>query len=277
MSEPLGVDNEVSDPRRAFGEALRNARELYPECRMTQSDLARRAKTSKSTISRLERGVPPIPSNLPAVFDQIFGTDGLFKRLYEEVAAQSFPALFRRRMALEREAIAIWEWSPTVIPGLLQTAAYARALFRAGDPRASEQEISTSVRARLARQDLLRSAAPPSLRVALCESVIRRRIGGADVMREQLASLLNHAERPTTRLQILPLDAEPHLLIDWPVTFLTAPNHVTLVCVENYRTAGIIDEPERVRAATRAYDEVTSEALSARESAALLREQMETL
>ncbi|MEV0777611.1 helix-turn-helix transcriptional regulator [Streptomyces sp. NPDC050433] len=277
MSEPLDADNEASDPRRAFGEALRDARELHPEVRMTQLDLARRAKTSKSTISRLERGVPPIPSNLPAVFDQIFGTDGLFKRLNEEVTAQSFPALFRRRMALEREAIAIWEWSPTVIPGLLQTAAYARAMLAAGDPRASDKEISASVRARLARQELLRGAAPPSLRVVLCESVIRRRVGGAEVMREQLGALLNHGARPTTRLQVLPLDAEPHLLINWPVTFLTAASHVTLVCVENYLTAGIIEEPEHVRTATHAYDGLTSEALSARESAALLREQMETL
>ncbi|MFD7088988.1 helix-turn-helix domain-containing protein [Streptomyces sp. NPDC059896] len=277
MTERRDVDEPVRSPREAFGEALRNARELRAAGRLSQSALANKARTSKSTISRIERGVPPIASNLPAVFDQIFETDGQFKRLYEEVVSRSFPALYRRRMSLEREAIAIWEWAPAVIPGLFQTAEYARTLFRADNPRASDDEISASVRARLARQELLRGDAPPNVRVVLCESVIRRRFASRDVMREQLAVLLGLAERPTTRLQVLPLDAEPHSLMEWPVTFLTTSNHMTVVCVETYRTTGIIEESEHVRTAVRAYDGLTSEALSARDSAALVREQMETL
>lgn len=97
------------------------------------------------------------------------------------------------------------------------------------------------------------------------------------MMREQLAVLLGLSERPTTRLQVLPLDADPHPLMEWPVTFLTTPNHVTVVCVETYRTTGIIEEPEQIRTAMRAYDDLASEALSARESAALIRAQMERL
>ncbi|WP_411141264.1 helix-turn-helix domain-containing protein [Streptomyces sp. x-80] len=271
------VDESDGDPRKEFGNALRDARELYPERKLTQTDLARRARTSKSAISRMERGVPPIPGGLPELFDQIFETDGLFKRLYDEVAAHSFPARYRRRMALERKAVAISEWSPTVVPGLLQTGGYARALLRAGDPRASEDEISASVGKRLARQDLLRGAAPPDVRVVLCESVLRRRVGSPEVMRDQLAALLSLGAQPTTRLYVLPLDAEPHPLIEWPVTLLTTPHHVTVVCVETYRTTDIIEKPEDVRRAARAYDDLTGEALSARDSADLLRERMEAL
>ncbi|WP_274559104.1 helix-turn-helix domain-containing protein [Streptomyces spiramyceticus] len=264
-------------PRQQFAEALRSARELHPGSTLSQTDLARKARTSKSTISRVETGTGPIPPELPPLFDQVFATDGLFKRLYEDTVAQSFPELYRRRMALEREAVAVWEWSPTIVPGLLQTGGYARAILRKGDPRASDREISANVGARLARQDVLRGAAPPDVRVVLCESVIRRRVGTHEVMRDQLATLLAHGERATTRIQILPLDAEAHLLIEWPVTFLTGPNHVTMVCVEAYRSAAIIDDQEPVRAAVRAYDGVTSEALSARDSADLIRDQMESL
>ena len=277
MSGQREVDEAVRSPREAFGEALRDARELRQAGRLSQGDLARMARTSKSTISRIERGVPPIASNLPAVFDQVLETDGQFKRLYDEVVSRSFPALYRRRMGLERQATAIWEWSPTIIPGLFQTGEFARTLFRAGHPRATDEEISALVRARLARQELLRREAPPHVRVVLCESVIRRRVGSHDMMREQLAVLLGLSERPTTRLQVLPLDADPHPLMEWPVTFLTTPNHVTVVCVETYRTTGIIEEPEQIRTAMRAYDDLASEALPARESAALIRAQMERL
>jgi hypothetical protein len=214
---------------------------------------------------------------LPELFDQIFATDGMFKRLYEEIVAQSFPAVYRRRMTLEQAAIGVWEWSPTIVPGLLQTEGYARALLRAGNRRAVDQEIAALVGARLARQGMLKAPAPPDLRVILCESVIKRRVGPAEVMREQLGALLRRGEAPTTRIQILPLDAEPHLLIDVPVTFLTSSTHATVVCVDAYRTASIVDDPEHVRAAVDAYDGITSEALSARDSAELIRRRLEAL
>ncbi|MFE0138207.1 DUF5753 domain-containing protein [Streptomyces sp. NPDC059037] len=180
-------------------------------------------------------------------------------------------------MTLERHATAVWEWSPTVVPGLLQTAGYARAILRMGDKRATEQEISAEVGKRLTRQDILRGASPPDLRVVLCESVLMRKVGGQGVMKDQLASLLIHAERSTTKIQILPLDADAHLFIDAAATFLTTPSHMTVVCVEGYRTAGIIEDPDHVRAAVRAYDDLTGEALSARASADLIREQLERL
>ncbi|MEU9112950.1 DUF5753 domain-containing protein [Streptomyces sp. NPDC048483] len=275
MKERESVDAE--EPRRRFAEECRSGRELYPRKRLNQAELARMLRTSKSTIGRVETCVGPIPPDLPSLLDQVFSTDGLFKRLYEEIVAQSFPAQYRRRVELEREAIVVREWSPTVVPGLLQTADYSRTLLRGGAPRASEEEIKTNVAARLARQDILKRDAPPDLRVVLCETVISRRIGSREIMCEQLSALLTHGAKATTRIQVLPSDAEAHLFIDGAATFLTGSNHVTRVCVEAYRTAATIDEPEHVREALRAYDFLTGEALSARESARLIRGQMEAL
>ncbi|MEU2789406.1 helix-turn-helix transcriptional regulator [Streptomyces sp. NPDC007100] len=267
----------AQDPRRAFAEACRSARELHDPSQLTQTQLARMVRVSKSTISRVETCQGPIPPDLPPLLDEIFTTDGLFKRLYEEVVASSFPSLYRQRMALERAAVAIREWSPTLVPGLFQTADYARCLFKAGSPRAGANEVSAFVSDRLARSTLLGRDSPPDVRVVLCESVLLRHFCPPEIMRRQLKALLEAGSRPTVRVQILPLDSPAHLFIDWPVTLITSPNHAVCVCVENYRTAGIVDDPDYVRSALRTYDELTGDALSARESARLIAEQMEKL
>ncbi|MCK7624945.1 helix-turn-helix domain-containing protein [Streptomyces sp. RS10V-4] len=272
-----GQDAEVTDARREFAEELRSARELHDPRPLSQEALARLLRTSKSTISRVETCKGPIPPEFPAKFDEVFGTDGKFKRLHEEIVARSFPSLFRQRMALERSAVAIREWSPTIVPGLFQTADYARHLLAAGAPRASEQEITRDVNNRLHRQTLLAGDTPPDVCVVLCESVLRRRFCPPDVMRRQLKVLVEAGKRPTVRIQVLPLDAPGSLFIDWPVSLITSPNHAVSVCVETYKTANIINEDDHVLAALRTYDELTSEALSTRESARMIEEQMESL
>ncbi|MFL4491722.1 helix-turn-helix domain-containing protein [Streptomyces sp. VTCC 41912] len=268
---------EVTDARREFAEELKSARELHEPRQLSQEALARLARTSKSTLSRVETCKGRIPSELPAKLDEVLGTDGKFKRLFEEIVARSFPSLYRQRMALERDAVAIREWSPTIVPGLLQTADYARYLLKAGAPRAGEEEVSRDVENRLRRQALLNVDTPPDVHVVLCESVLRRRFCPQEVMKRQLRALLEAAKSPTVRLQVLPLDAPGSLFIDWPVSLITSPSHAVSVCVETYRTANIIDEPEHVRRAIRTYDELTSEALSTRASARMIEEQMESL
>ncbi|MCX5201468.1 helix-turn-helix transcriptional regulator [Streptomyces sp. NBC_00237] len=271
--EQAGEEAQLT-PRERFGSELVSDRTNLD---LSQAVVAKEVRTSRATISRLEQGTGTIPQELPSRLDKFFGTDGKYKRLHEETLSLSFPALYRRRMALEKKAIEVREWSPTVIPGLVQTGRYALAVLRAGDPRASEREISAKVGSRLARQDVLRSVEPPELSVILCESVIRRVIGSPDVMREQLSALLDHGGRPTTRVQILPLDAPPHLLIEYATSLITGPNHATVVAVETYRTAGIIEDPGYVHKAVAAYAGIAGEALSAGDSADLIREQMERL
>ncbi|MFH8583004.1 helix-turn-helix domain-containing protein [Streptomyces celluloflavus] len=275
MTDRSEVGESGGDPRKEFGNALRDARELYPERKLTQTDLARRARTSKSAISRMERGVPPIPGGLPELFDQIFETDGLFKRLYDKIRAGAFPAQYRPRMEVEPRAIAIAEWTPTVVPGLLQTAAYARALFSADDRRAGEKELASKVGARLARQDVLRGSSPPDMSVILCESVIRRNVGGPDVMRDQLAALLSHGSQQTNVLQVLPLTAETHGLMDGAMSLLTTPDGVMVAYTEGIRSGAIINEPAAVRHLARSYDVLTAAALSRDLSAELIRTRME--
>lgn len=263
------------DPRRQFAEECRSARELHPDGPLNQTQLAKMVRVSKSTISRVETCLGPIPPDLPARLDQVFSTDGLFKRLYEEITARSFPVHSRRRMKLELRAIAIAEWSPTVIPGLLQTPAYAHSLFREGDLRAGDEELATKVRHRMARQDVLKGSSPPDFSAIICESVLRRNVGGPVVMREQLGALLAHGTRPTTVLQVLPLSAGTHGLMDGSMTILTTPDGQPVIYTEGIRSGAIIEEPSAVRSLSRSYDVLTASALSCDASARMIRQLME--
>ncbi|MGW1839830.1 helix-turn-helix domain-containing protein [Streptomyces sp. NPDC002067] len=270
------VDAEDHDPRRLFGDALREARELYEPKPMTQAELALRLSTSPASVSRLE-GNGTIPADVPAKLDEIFSTDGLFKRLYADIMKSAFSDYAKRRIELEERAVEIADWTPTVVPGLLQTENYARTLLRAGNPRATDAELSKWVKNRIARQAILSRSGCPDLTVVLCESVIRRRVGTPEVMRSQLAYLLSHASRPTTRLQVLPLHAEPHGLMDGPLTTLTLPDGAVLAYTEGIATGAVIEDPAKVRHLRRAYDGVSASALSGMESASLIRRCMEEL
>ncbi|MGY1436403.1 helix-turn-helix domain-containing protein [Streptomyces reniochalinae] len=271
-----GTDG-AQDPRKQFAEECRSARELYETGPLTQTQLARMVRTSKSTISRVENCVGPVPAGLPPLLDQVFGTDGLFKRLYEEITTQAFPERYRRRIELETRAVSISEWSPTVVPGLLQTPSYAWALFREGNPRASEAELANSVSNRVTRQEILTGSTPPDFSVIVCESVVRRQVGSPEVMREQLSALLRHGRRPTTVLQVLPLDAGTHGLMDGPMSILTTSDGAIVVYTEGIRSGAIIDELADVRHLSRSYDVLTASALSRDASAQMIRQHMEAL
>ncbi|MFJ3578105.1 helix-turn-helix domain-containing protein [Streptomyces rubiginosohelvolus] len=266
---------EEIDVRKRFASELRSHRELHGERGLTQTELAKMVRTSRSTVSRLEASSGHIPPDIPRRLDEVFETDGLFNRLYEEIESQGFPAHSRRRLALESKALTIREWSPTVVPGLLQTASYAYALLREGLPRASEAEIQNKVRQRMDRQELWRGASPPDLSVVVCESVIRRRVGSEDTMRKQLSALLNFAEKRTSLLQVLPLDAGTHSLMDGSLSILGMPGEGMIAYTEGVRSGSIIDEPTEVRALARSYDVLSASALSRERSARMIKCQLE--
>lgn len=107
---------------------------------------------------------------------------------------------------LEQEARVITDVSPHLVPGLLQTSDYARAIMHAATRAGmAMQEVSTRVSVRVGRRDVLtRSKRPPHLHAFIGEAVLRRHIGGRDVLREQLRYLLQQAELPTVTLRVIP-------------------------------------------------------------------------
>ena len=120
------------------------------------------------------------------------------------------PEWFSAFVSLEGEASVIRAYEPHYVPGLLQIPSYARAVLRAGQPHASAEEIDRLLTVRVERQALLTRPQAPLLWVVMDETVLRRPIGGPQVMRDQFAALIEATERPNVRLQVIPFSVGPH-------------------------------------------------------------------
>ena len=117
------------------------------------------------------------------------------------------PSWFRIAVGLEESAALIRAYEPQVVPGLLQTEGYVRAITAASFPAASDEETERRVALRLARQQLLSRPEPPEYWVVLDETVLRRPVGGRKVMRAQLEHLIAAAGRLKVTIQVIPFAA----------------------------------------------------------------------
>lgn len=124
--------------------------------------------------------------------------------------AQDLPGEYPAYIEFESLATGLSTYQGQVVPGLLQTPDYARALVESTDPTATPDEVSKSVKARLERQELLHKDKPLRLWAILDEAVLRRRVGGLEVMARQVARLLDDARLPNVTLQVIPFEHGGH-------------------------------------------------------------------
>jgi hypothetical protein len=164
------------------------------------------------------------------------------------------------------------EFSGLMLPGLLHTEEYIRALFEHSRRRRSAEELHNDIEVRLIRQDRLTSERSPlDLAVIIDESALRRDIGGPDVMQEQLRHLVEVAELPTVTIQVLPL--KMHSALDGGFTLLSFldRDEADLLYVEYVTGALHIEEDAEVRACRLVFDRLGVEALSPDDSVALIK------
>ncbi|MFJ4683211.1 helix-turn-helix domain-containing protein [Streptomyces sp. NPDC088789] len=234
-------------------------------------------KISKAHLSRIEHAESPVPPELPAMLDAAFGTESVFTDLYALARKEVHPDKFRRRMELEARAVVIKEYSPQIVPGLIQTKRYARAQFEVHNPKATEHEIDDLVIGRMTRQDLLIGDPGPDYAVILDEAVLRRSYGGSDIMREQLARLLDLALTPSTYVQVLPFTHGGHALAGGSLSLWTLDDGALVAYEEAITTGTLVEENAEVQTRMRAYDLLSASALSPVESADMIRSVMEAL
>lgn len=177
---------------------------------MNQEEFGKRANYSASTVSAVETGTRPIDLPYARRADEILETGGLFESLLRSAQRDSMPTWLKPWLEAEREAQQLRYFNPLLIPGLLQTANYARAVFRLVDTW-PEQEVEQQLAARMERQEILTGENPPQVVAVIDESVLRR----ADaIMGEQLAHLLRLAELPHVHIHIVPADAGLYIGLD---------------------------------------------------------------
>jgi hypothetical protein len=181
------------------------------------------------------------------------------------------PGEYGTLIGLESEAVTISNYEQELVPGLLQTQDYARAVIRAFRPDDTAEETSRRVEVRLARQQVFTGDDPPRLWVVISEAVIRRVVGGQAVMAAQLRSLASERDRPVVTVQVLPFTAGEHpamagsfVILDFP-----APDPGA-VYVENAASAVYLEQVTDIQRYTQTFRFLQAAALGPKESRDML-------
>ncbi|MDF5753219.1 helix-turn-helix transcriptional regulator [Spongiactinospora sp. TRM90649] len=269
-------------PRMILGARLRALRESMG---ISREEAGEAIRASHSKISRLE--LARIGCKLRDVADllTLYGVSGEDERATLLELAQHAntpgwwsaysdvtPHWLHAYLGLEQAASLIRTYEVQFVPGLLQTAGYARAVISLGDIGVSESRVERGVELRMGRQQILHRAHPPRLWAVLDEAALRRPIGGAAVMRAQIQHLIEAADMPHITIQILPFTAGGHAASGGPITILRLPERVLpdVVYLEQLASALYPDRPADVAHYTHVMNRLATEAAPAVETPALL-------
>ncbi|MFG2249054.1 helix-turn-helix transcriptional regulator [Spirillospora sp. NPDC048823] len=228
--------NESPDPRSSMWAWIAYSLRFHRMQRgLTGDSVGKLLNCARSSISRLENGEAKLDEKQATVLDDAWHTGGHFSIMVWYARQGHDPTWFKSFTDFEARASIMRQYSGQLIPALLQTPAYAHALLLAG----REPEAKKAVDARISRQVILENDNPPELWVLLAETALEVQVGGKEVMREQLAKLLELSERPYVTLRIVPNSAGANPGLDGAfkiikvkegeVAFVEAPNGGRLV------------------------------------------------
>jgi transcriptional regulator with XRE-family HTH domain len=264
-------------------------RQLRSESGKSIEDVAGGLKWPGSKISRIEnRQVGVSTRDLRKllefynVHDSIYRDDLLemARRATERGWWQSYsggvvPSSYANLIGLEAEAATVRTYEPELVPGLLQTADYARAIIRSGRPGDTSEEIERRVEVRLERQEVLvrSDPPPPKVSVVLNEGVLIRRVGSPEIMRAQIEHLMKKRDRANVVIQILPFSAGEHPAMVGPFTMMTFLDAADpgVVNVESVMGAHALEKPEEIQAYEEVWGTIQAKAVSPDDSRAVMR------
>lgn len=268
---------------RRLGSELRRLREAAG---LKLDDVADRTGLPASKVSRVESARLGIKvDDLNALLDlygvangdqrdalHSFARDGR-KRGWWQTYRDFISPAYADLISLEADAVNMRSYQTNLVPGLLQTAAYARATISAIRMTATADEVETLVAVRQARQSVLTRPEPLELWVVIHEAALRPRIkGDPGIMREQLSWLLDRQQLPHVSIQVLPLDAPPHVGMSGSFAVLGFPETADLdvVLVESLTSALYVEDPAEVSRYGSAFEHLRAAALPLDESADLI-------
>ncbi|GGJ88593.1 transcriptional regulator [Pilimelia anulata] len=264
--------------RRRLGAELRRYREAAG---ITIEGAAAHLACSTSKISRIETGHNSATPRDVARLLERYGVSGHVATELVDIAQQArqkgwwhpySAVLTGAYVGLEAAASSVQAYEQQVVPGLLQTHEYARAMIRAARPDISSDEVERRVRVRLGRQSLLTQDDPLSFWVVLDEAVVSRPVGGDAVMRTQIDRLVTAADLPHVTLQLLPFSVGGHAGMDGTFAILgfPGPHDPDVVYAENATGGLFLEKSEELRKYNIIFQEIGAAALSPEESVAQL-------
>ncbi|MGC5030542.1 helix-turn-helix domain-containing protein [Micromonospora sp. DT229] len=261
----------------------RELRQLRESAGMTLDVAARQLDMSKSNLSRIENaqiGIKPRDVRAALALYQVTGNDaealieiarGAQQRGWWQHYSDVLPEWFEFYVGLEAEAATLRTYEAEAVPGLLQTEAYAREVYRL---TAGEEDLDRKVAARLRRQDVLHSDAPVELSVVLNEAVLLRPVSDRAVMAGQLSHLETVAQLPNVTIQVLPFEAGGHPAMNSPYVILTFADaaDAAVVYLENLTTGLALEESAQVRSYSLVHERLRRLALDPTASLIRLKE-----
>lgn len=261
---------DCSDSLKAFGEVVKVLRR---RAGLTQEEFAPQVQYSVTMVASIEQGrrfpPPQFVDRAEGVLDGMGVVRAAAKHLSRRPGLASW---FRQWAQLEREAVALHTYECRLIPGLLQTEAYARTLFAEQLPPLGDEQIEAQLMARLERQELLRRRPNTAYSFILEEHLLLRGTGGRAVTAGLIEHLLDLASLRNIELQIMPVVRERHAGLDGPMQLLETPENRWFGYCEGQRSSQFISELKVVSTLQMRYARMRSQALSLEDSVSLLRQ-----
>ncbi|MFB7593285.1 helix-turn-helix domain-containing protein [Streptomyces sp. NPDC056160] len=267
--------------RRKLGAELRS---LRTGAGLTSGEAARLVGWHQSKVSRIETGASGVkPADVRLLLDAYAVRDSQLRELLLVLAGSDdgdgrhhwwhayrgvLPPTYRDFISLESQASAMRTLETSVVPGLLQTPEYARAVTRAAVDGLDDDRLDALVEVRLARQAVLRSDRPLTLNAVLDEAVLRREVGGPEIMDRQLERLSEAARLPQVSLQVLPFAAGAHIGVTGPFVIFSFSNtsDLDVVVLDHLTRSFHLERKEDLEAYTEAFDTLRFHALSIEDS-----------
>lgn len=266
--------------RRRLASELRRLREAAD---LTIDEVSEKLECSASKVSRIETGHVGVTPRDARDMLELYGITGDEQEVLVQLAREArkrgwwhaynevFTGTF---VGLEADASSLRAYQALLVPGLLQTERYARAVIRAMRPDAEDAEIRRRVAARMARQELLADPSPPEYWAVIDEAVLHRTVDSAEVMAEQLYRMVTMAAQPNVTIQIVPFVAGAHPGMEGPFLVMGFPElaDTDVVYVDSTSTGLYLEEPPDVRRYALMFDHLRAAALKPDDSVEVIAE-----
>ncbi|WP_338697808.1 helix-turn-helix transcriptional regulator [Streptomyces sp. Q6] len=265
MTGPKDLD--PSSRRVMIGEELRHARERAD---LTQQALGELLFVSGSYVGQMEAGTRRILPDMAERLDETLATGDFFARHCKKANRSRHPEQFAEAAEAEALATEIRQYGALLIPGLLQTADYAHAVFLDYQPTAPDETIGELLAARMERTRLLDNPTKPLLWAVLDEAALRRSVGGAAVMAHQLHHIAALVRARRVIVQVLPFSAGGHASLHGSLKLMYFDDAPPLSFIEAPTTGRLLDDPATVARNELSYDLVRANSLTPKQSLALI-------
>jgi transcriptional regulator with XRE-family HTH domain len=260
---------DPSDSLRTFGAVVQALRE---HAGLSRAEFGTLVRFSKHTVESVELGRRMPDESFVERAEDALGNTGALRRAARHLTRgePGLAAWFRRWARLEKVAVSLATYECRLVPGLLQSEGYLRAVFDNGIPLLTDEQLEAQVTARMERQQMLRERAHVPFSFIVEESVFRRRLGGKEVMRGLFDHVLEIGRKRNVTLQVVPLEAEVHACLDGPVRLLETSEGRRLAYSEGQQNGRLIVDTKELVLLHQRYDTLRSQALTPIDSRALL-------